>query len=170
MSDPFIGEIKQTAFPFAPRGWAYCDGRLLSIQQNQALFSILGTYYGGDGIRTFALPDLRGRVPMHINQTSGYPGRQGGAERHTLTSSEMPAHTHTMMASATPSHSADPSGKVLGATEAGGLNICHTADGTATLNPAALSSTGNGTAHENMQPYLVCNFIIALVGIFPSRG
>jgi len=167
MSEPFLGEIKQVSFAFAPRGWAFCNGQLLSISQNTALFALLGTYYGGDGVRTFALPDLRGRVPMHVG---GSPGGIGGEASHTLTASELPAHTHTLLASATPSHSADPTGRVLGATEGGGINVCAAADGTAALNPAAITSTGGNQPHDNMQPYGVSNFIIALQGIFPSRN
>lgn len=165
--DPFIGEIKQTAFPFAPRGWFFCDGRLLPIALYQALFSLLGTNYGGNGQTTFALPDLRGRMPMHPDNNR--VGDRGGAYTHTLTVAEMPAHNHTLMASGTPSHSADPTGKVLGATEAGGLNILRNADGSAALHPAALSNSGGGQPHENMQPFLVCNFIIAYEGIYPPR-
>jgi len=167
MSDPFLGEIKQVSFPFAPRGWAFCNGQLLSIQQNTALFALLGTSYGGDGMRTFALPDLRGRVPMHVG---GNPGTAGGEAAHTLSVTELAGHSHTMLASATPTHSADPTGRVLGATEGGGINVCVPADGTAALHPASLTSTGGGQPHDNMQPYSVSNFIIALQGIFPSRN
>jgi microcystin-dependent protein len=167
MSDPFLGEIKQVSFLFAPRGWAFCNGQLLSIQQNTALFSLLGTSYGGDGVRTFGLPDLRGRVPTHGANSVGI---SGGEAAHTLTASELPAHSHTLLASATPSHGADPTGRVLGATEGGGINVCAAADGTATLNPAAISSTGGSQPHNNMQPYAVSSFIIALQGIYPSRN
>lgn len=166
--DPYIGEIKQTAFPFAPKGWFLCDGRILPIRQYQALFSLLGTSYGGDGRNTFALPDLRGRMPMHATYNQ-WVGTSGGAYTHTLSVAEMPSHRHSLMASATPSHSGDPSGKVLGATEAGGLNILRQADGSAALHPASLSNSGGGQPHSNMQPYLVCNFMIAYEGIYPPR-
>lgn len=167
MSEPFLGEIKQVSFAFAPKGWAFCNGQLLSIQQNQALFALLGTNYGGNGQTNFALPDLRGRVPMHVG---GGPGLMGGEASHTLSASELPTHTHTLLASATPSHSADPTGRVLGATEGGGINVCAAADGTAALNPASITSAGGNQPHNNMQPYGVSNFIIALQGIFPSRS
>jgi microcystin-dependent protein len=167
MAVPFIGEVKLVAFGNIPIGWAPCDGRLLSIAQYPELFSLLGSLYGGDGMRTFALPDLRGRVPMHT--TAQAPGRTGGSATHTLTVAELPSHSHIARASATPSHAADPTARTLGATEAGGINVMRPADGSATLHPAALESTGGGQAHENRQPYLATNFIIALVGIYPSR-
>lgn len=166
MSEPFLGEIKMTSFGFAPRGWALCNGQLLPINQNQALFSILGTAYGGDGRTTFALPDMRGRVPVHGNLV----GTLGGEAQHTVTSAELPAHNHAMLASTAISHASDPTGRVLGSVEAGALNIYHTADGSAALHPSTLSQAGGNQAHNNMQPYTTTNFIIALQGIFPSRA
>jgi microcystin-dependent protein len=168
MSEPFLAEIKLVSFAFAPKGWALCNGQLLPINQNQALFSLLGTQYGGDGRVTFALPDLRGRVPTHGGTIT--PGTTGGAVSHTLSVAELPAHTHTMQAAPVPSHAADPSGKVLGATEANGINVMHVADGSAALHPAALTISGGGQPHANMQPYTTSNFIIALQGIFPSHN
>lgn len=168
MSEPFLGEIRMASFGFAPRGWAQCNGQLLAINQNQALFSLLGTNYGGDGRTTFALPDLRGRMPVHGNAQLPI-GTQGGAAQHTVTLSEMPAHSHTMLASTAVSHASDPTGRVLGSVEAGALNIYHAADGTAALHPSALSQAGGSQPHSNMQPYSTTNFIIALQGIFPSR-
>lgn len=166
MSEPFLGEIKMTSFGFAPRGWAFCNGQLLSIIRNQALFSILGTSYGGDGRATFALPDLRGRMPVH----GAIVGELGGEAQHTVTVNEMPAHSHAMLASSAISHAADPTGRVLGSVEAGALNIYHTADGSAALHQSTLSQAGGNQAHSNMQPYCTTNFIIALQGIFPSRN
>lgn len=165
MSEPFLGEIKMTSFGFAPRGWAFCNGQLLPINQNQALFSILGTTYGGDGRTTFALPDMRGRVPVHGDVI----GMQGGEAQHTVTSAELPVHNHAMLASTAISHAPDPTGRVLGSVEAGALNIYHQADGSAALHPSTLNQTGGNQAHNNMQPYSTTNFIIALQGIFPSR-
>ncbi|MBA5637459.1 phage tail protein [Duganella sp. LX20W] len=166
MSEPFLGEIKMTSFGFAPRGWALCNGQLLPINQNQALFSILGTSFGGDGRVTFALPDMRGRVPVHGFNV----GERGGEAQHTVTQQEMPVHSHAMLASTAVSHSSDPAGRVLGSVEAGALNIYHTADGTAALHPSTLSQAGGNQPHSNMQPYGTTNFIIALQGIFPSRN
>ena len=168
MSEPFLGEIKLVSFQFPPKGWALCNGQLLPINQNQALFALLGTNYGGDGRSTFALPNMQGRVPMHDGGNN--PGTIGGASSQTLTVAQLPAHRHTMLASSVPSHAADPTGRVLGSTEAYGINVMHIADGSAALHPAALSISGGSQPHENMQPYLTTNFIIALQGIFPSRN
>ncbi|MYN10519.1 phage tail protein [Pseudoduganella aquatica] len=168
MSNPYLGEIRLVSFNFAAKGWARCEGQLLSIAQNQALFSLLGTTYGGNGQTTFALPDLRGRVPMHMH--SNYPqGMAAGSTVSTLTAAEMPAHTHAAMASPTVSHSADPAGRVLGSVEAGALNIYRPADGSAALHPSTLSNAGGSQPHTNMQPYLTMTFMIAMAGIFPSR-
>jgi microcystin-dependent protein len=167
MSDPFIGEIKMTSFGFAPKGWALCNGQLLPILQNQALFSLLGTNYGGNGTNTFGLPDLRGRAPLRC--TGNSVGESGGSPGHTLTLAELPAHSHPLMVALDYNHAADPAGRVLGSIEEGGANSYHAPDGSAALNAAALTSFGGSQAHNNMQPYLTTNFVIALVGIFPSR-
>lgn len=158
------------SFAFAPRGWATCDGQILPVNQNQALFALLATHYGGDGQTTFALPDLRGRAPIHMGQGPGTNrslGQAGGEENHTLTQAEMPAHLHTLRAAAT------PTGKVpAGALVAqGGARLFR--DGGApdvALAPAALTTNGASQAHPNMQPYAVVNFAICLSGIYPSRN
>ncbi len=169
MSEPYLAEIRMTGFQFAPKGWALCNGQILPINQNQALFAILGTTYGGNGQTTFALPDLRGRVPVHMD--GGFNlGQQGGEASHTLTANEMPSHTHSLGISTAVSHQADPSGRVLGNVEAGALNYYATLDGSATLSPATVRNSGGSQPHENMQPYLTINFIIALQGIFPSQS
>ena len=169
MSEPYLAEIRMTGFSFAPKGWALCNGQLLPINQNQALFAILGTTYGGNGQTTFALPDLRGRVPVHMD--AGFTlGQQGGEASHTLIASEMPAHTHSLGISTAVSHQADPSGRVLGNVEAGALNYYAPQDGTATLAANTVANAGGSQPHENMQPYLTINFIIALQGIFPSQS
>lgn len=166
MSDPFLGEIKMTSFGFAPKGWALCNGQFLPINQNQALFALLGTNYGGNGIITFALPDLRGRAPLRC--TGNQIGEAGGAASHTLTVAELPSHVHPLMVANNYLHASDPTGRVLGSVEAGGANSYHAPDGTAALHAASLTSFGASQAHNNMQPYLTANFIIALQGIFPS--
>lgn len=169
MSEPYLAEIRMTGFSFPPKGWAMCNGQLLPINQNQALFALLGTTYGGNGVTTFALPDMRGRVPAHA--AAGFDlGQQGGEAAHTLTVNEMPAHTHSLGISTAVSHQADPTGRVLGNVEAGAVNYYAPLDGSATLAPSTVSNSGAGQPHENMQPYLTINFIIALQGIFPSQN
>jgi microcystin-dependent protein len=171
MSDPFIAEIKIMSFNFAPRGWATCDGQLLPINQNQALFSLVGTTYGGNGTTNFALPDLRGRIPIHFGTGPGLPtvilGERSGEENHTLISTEMPLHTHQAMATSDPGNSPAASGGVLAAETsamyaAPDANLVGLAAGT-------LGNIGGSQAHNNMEPFLTLNFCIALVGIFPSR-
>ena len=166
MAEPFIGEIRVTSFNFAPRGWAMCNGQLLTIAQNQALFSLLGTFYGGDGRTTFALPDLRGRTPLHTG--SGFSqGQTAGEEAHLLTSAEVPSHTHTQgsIAQAT---GANPANSVLAAKPRRGSNVYNT--GAIPVQLAGQGSAGGNQSHNNMQPYLTLNFVIALQGIFPSRN
>jgi microcystin-dependent protein len=170
MSQPFIGEIRPFGFNFAPRNWAFCAGQLMSIAQNQALFALLGTTYGGNGTTTFALPDLRGRSPIHFG--NGYvQGQAAGVESVTLQANQLPAHAHAVMASADLALDATPSGNVMGAKPRGGVNVY--APGTNTT-PLAATSTGpntaTGGAHDNMQPSLTLNFCICLFGIFPSRN
>jgi len=172
MSTPFLGEMKIISWNYAPKGWAFCNGQLLPINQNQALFSILGTTFGGDGRVNFALPDMRGRVPIHQGQ--GFiEGQKGGEEFHTLTQSEMPAHIHALNAS---NQQANQATLVTqpGATP----NILAAVTGNqyappaslTTLVPDTVTNVGGSQAHENRQPYLVLNVIIALQGIFPSRN
>jgi microcystin-dependent protein len=168
MSDPFLSEIKLMSFNFPPKGWALCNGQLLPINQNQALFSLLGTTYGGNGQTNFALPNLRGRAPIHMG--NGYTlGQTGGEEYHTVTLSEMPAHNHSLMALSTAATTTDPTNAYLAATES--FNRCYT-DGTINsyLLPHSGETVGGSQPHTNMQPYTVLSFCIALQGIFPSQN
>lgn len=165
MSEPFLGEIKIISWNFPPKGWAFCNGTLLPINQNQALFSILGTTYGGDGQVTFGLPNLQGRTPVHVGNGIVL-GEIGGEPTHTLNISEVPAHTHVPAASSNASNAASPAGNYWGNA---GLASYATTAGSA-MASAAISATGGSQPHENMPPYLVLNFIIALQGIFPSQN
>jgi len=172
MSQPFLGEIKIISWNFAPRNWAFCNGQFLPINQNQALFSILGTTYGGNGQTTFALPDFRGRIPIH--QGNGFlEGQAGGQEFHTVTMSEMPAHNHFLQASNTLANQAGlttppvPTPNILAAVT--GAQYAAFSSPT-TLEPTTVTNVGGSQPHENRQPFLVLNFIIALVGIFPTRN
>ena len=173
MAEPFIGEIKLVGFNFAARGWAFCSGQLLSISQNQALFSLLGTMYGGDGRTTFGLPDLRGRVALSPGQGSGLSnysqGSRGGFENVTLVTSQIPSHGHTARASSALGSQADPTGSYP-ATSPLALGYVYRSDRGGSMPPGTLSSVGNGQAHNNFQPYLALNYTIALVGVFPSRN
>jgi microcystin-dependent protein len=166
--EPFIGQLMCVGFNFAPKGWALCNGQLLSIAQNTALFSLLGTMYGGDGRTTFGLPDLRGRAPLGFGQGPGLQsynqGESGGSETVTLTGQQIPAHTHTVNCSSSEGDSTTPADTV---PAVGGS---YTATPNATMSPAMIPPSGGGNqAHANMQPYQVQNWIIALQGIFPSR-
>ena len=169
MSTPFLAEIRLTSFAFAPRGWALCNGQLLAINQNQALFALLGTQYGGDGRVTFALPNFQGRAPMHVSGTHPI-GEAGGEDFHTLSASELPSHTHTLRASAKAAASSSPNGGVLAAPGRGATPAYAAPTGMVALNPASVATSGGGQPHENRPPFLVMNFIIALQGIFPSRN
>ncbi|MFC4778171.1 phage tail protein [Paenibacillus sp. GCM10023252] len=165
MADPFIGELKVFPIGFTPKNWAPCNGQLLAINTNQALFSLLGVTYGGDGVTTFALPNLRGRVPIHTSPTTPL-GMLSGEENHTLTESELQIHGHMVNASSSPASAAEPAGQVWAhATSPYGLS----AD-TVTMNPSAVQNAGGGQPHSNMQPYLGLQFCIALQGIYPSRN
>lgn len=181
MSEPFIGEIKIVGFNFAPRGYAFCDGSILAISSNTALFALLGTTFGGDGRTTFALPDLRGRVPMGMGQGPGLSdrlyGQDGGEENHTLTVNEMPSHSHTvtvnMACSAEDAETGNPVGKFPAVPAAGGTAVnayASAATGTMGASTGTANQTGGGQAHNNMQPYLTLNFVIAVEGLFPSRN
>jgi microcystin-dependent protein len=167
--DPYIGEIKMVPYNFVPIGWALCDGSLLQISQFQALYSLLGTTYGGDGKSTFALPDLRGRIPVAAGtaagQTKKVNGEKGGAEMHTLTVAEMPTHTHALPVSSSVGTSDSPAGNYLAKNSEGVKQFAAAKDN----STAVLGTAGNGTAFNIMPPYLVVNFIIALQGIYPSR-
>jgi microcystin-dependent protein len=167
VAEPFLGQIILFGGNFAPRGWAFCNGQLLAINQNTALFSLLGTTYGGNGQTTFALPDLRGRVPLHFGQGPGLSsyteGQVGGAESVTLLATQMPAHTHSQPATAGDETTNRPNAAV----PARGGVYANTPDGS---NLAATTSAGGGQPHTNLQPYLTLNYCIALEGIFPSRN
>lgn len=170
MAEPFIGEIRMVGFNFAPRGWAFCNGQTLSIVQNQALFSILGTTYGGNGQTTFALPNLQSRIPVHMGQAAGLSsyveGQVGGQESHTLLTTEMPAHSHPVSANSSGVSQASPVGGFWGNSQQS--NYALAADSTMAATAVALNS--GGQPHENRQPYLAIAFVIALVGIFPTRS
>lgn len=166
--DPFIGELQPFAFGRIPSGWLPCDGRLLQIQSNPALFSLLGTTYGGDGSTTFALPDLRGRAPLGMGQGGGrtYPlGLRGGSESVTLVPDHLPTHNHLVQGSNAPASTDSPNG----ATLAAGSNAYAAPAANATLNAAAVAPSGASVPHENMQPSLAVNWCIATIGIYPSR-
>lgn len=175
MSDPFLGELRTVAFQFVPRGWAACNGQILPIAQNQALFSLLGTTYGGNGINTFALPDLRGCMGVGQGSVpfggSVFIGESGGQEAVTLNAQQVPPHSHTLNAIADLANSGVPDGALPAARPRGGIAM-FAAGGSAntTMAPAAVANGGGGQAHNNMQPSLVLNTIIALQGIFPSHN
>ena len=169
MAEPFLGQISMFGFAFAPKGWAFCNGQLLSIAQNTALFSLLGTTYGGDGQTTFALPNLQSRCPLHFGQGAGLSerdlGEQGGVESVTLLTTQMPQHSHLVNAFGEDASTSDPSGSVPAA--GGAYNGAP--DGTK-MNAQMNDPTGGGQPHDNMTPFLGINFCIALSGIFPSRN
>ena len=164
MAEPFIGEIRTFAFDFVPKGWAKCEGQLLPINQNQALFALLGTIYGGDGRVSFALPDLRGRVVMA--SSDAHPqGEPGGEEAHALTVAELPPHSHRAKANASGGNASNPTENVWAAK-----SNAYRSSGSANMDANAIASTGEGAAHTTLQPYLALNTCIALVGIFPARA
>src|SRR5205085_92638 len=166
MSEPFLGEIKIISWNFPPKGWTFCNGQLLPINQNQALFSILGTTYGGDGRVNFGLPNLQGRSPVHVGNGISL-GEVGGETSHTLNISELPAHNHLPSGSSSPPNQASPSGNLWAA---GNAKVFAPATDNSTMNPQCILPVGGSQPHENMSPYLVLNFIIALQGIFPSQN
>ena len=173
MSNPFVAEIRIFGFNFAPRGWAFCDGQLFPISQNTALFSLLGTTYGGDGKSNFALPNLQGCAPMHPGQGPGLSlhdlGETGGSETVSLLESETPSHTHSIMAQNNPGNVKLPSPQVA-LSRAAGENVYGPAQNLVAMSDQTLAPAGGDQPHNNMQPYLTLNFCIALQGVFPPRG
>jgi microcystin-dependent protein len=173
MSDPFVAEIRVMPYNFAPRGWASCDGQLMPISQNTALFSLLGTTYGGDGKTTFALPDLRSRFAMSAGSGPGLSlrdlGQSVGQASVSVLPSQMPAHTHMLRAGVTPA-STSPAGNVMAPAASGGGNVYRASGTAAPMAASAIGVAGSGAPHDNRQPYLGLNFCIALQGIFPSRS
>jgi microcystin-dependent protein len=167
MAEPFLGEIRMMSFVFAPKGWALCNGQFLPINQNQALFALLGTNFGGNGQTTFALPDLRGRTPIHVG--SGHTlGERGGEQAHALSIAELPTHTHVLSGTGTAGSAQIPVGNLLAATAS---QLYHAADASLVAMAATtVSNVGGSQAHQNMQPYLALSFCIALQGIFPSEN
>jgi microcystin-dependent protein len=165
VSVPFLSEIKLMAFGFPPKGWAQCNGQLLPINQNQALFSLLGTTYGGDGRITFGLPNLQGRTAIHFGNGYGL-GQSGGEQAHTVTIGETPVHTHTAMGTTTTGDSPISTGNYLGGAD----NLYAPLANTTPIQPTTVANAGGSQPHDNMQPYLVLNFCIALQGLFPSQN
>jgi microcystin-dependent protein len=173
MADPFVAEIRIFPFNFAPKGWAWCDGQLLPLSQNTALFSLLGTTYGGNGKSNFALPDLQGRAPMHPGQGPGLSlhdlGETGGTETVTLLLSEIPAHTHGLQCSVQPGNRTTPVGNSIARLVGASPYLPPAGAPLAAMAPEALAPAGGNQPHNNMQPYLTCYFCIALQGVFPPR-
>jgi microcystin-dependent protein len=172
MSDPFVGEIRMFGGNFAPLGWAFCDGSLLPISENDVLFVLIGTTYGGDGQTTFQLPDLRGRVPIHLGQGPGSSnnyvlGEMGGVESVTLTNGQIPQHTHPLLATSAAADQTSPKGNLLARADVD-MYAADSAD--QTMHGNSLTAAGGSQPHENMAPYLAVSFIISLYGIFPSQG
>jgi microcystin-dependent protein len=164
MGTPYLSEIKIVSFNFAPKGWALCNGQLLPINQNQALFSLLGTTYGGDGRVNFGLPNLQGRIPIHMG--NGFAlGELGGEQAHTLNISELPAHNHTPVGSSAAPTVGSPAGNLWAS-----ITNLYAAASSVSMKPACITANGGSQPHDNMSPYLVLNFVIALQGIFPSQN
>jgi microcystin-dependent protein len=171
MSEPFVGEVRMFAGNFAPRGWAFCDGQLLAVSQNDALFSLLGTIYGGDGRTTFGLPDMRGRIPLHQGHGPGLSerrlGSKGGAENETLTTNQLASHTHGFNANTAAATSGNATGRVLATVT--GYNVYREEAQNTNMASGAIVNTGGSQPHTNLMPTICVHFIIALVGIYPSR-
>jgi len=167
MAEPSLSEIRIMSFVYAPKGWALCNGQLLPINQNQPLFSLFGTTYGGDGRVNFALPNLQGQAPIHIG--GGFSqGQAGGEQNHTLLSAEMPAHTHVAQGTTSNADQPIPTGNLLGA--ANNMYTGANAGNLTPLEPSSISALGGSQAHQNMQPYLTLSFCVALQGIFPAQN
>ena len=165
MAQPYVGEIRMFAGNFAPAGWMFCEGQLLPISENETLFNLIGTTYGGDGQSTFALPDLRGRIPLHFG--NGFTlAETGGVETVTLTVSQIPAHSHPLLATGSSANASDPTNRVLAKPS---KNLYRPGPAAVTMNPQSVGSTGGSQPHNNFQPYLCVDFIISLFGIFPSQ-
>jgi microcystin-dependent protein len=173
MADPFLGEIRMFGFNFAPSGWAMCNGQLLSISQNTALFSLLGTFYGGNGVTTFALPNLQSSVAIHQGEGPGLSpyviGQIGGSENVTLTQNQMPSHNHLVQCNTGGGNQASPASGYP-AVESTGTSLDYSNAAGSTMNAAMIENAGGSQPHPNIQPFLVVNFCIALQGIFPSRN
>ena len=167
MAEPFLSEIRIFSFNYAPKGWALCNGQLLPINQNQALFSLLGTTFGGDGRVNFALPNLQGQVPIHVGDGHTL-GEKGGQQAHTLSISEIPTHLHLAQAESTTATTNLPTGNMLANSTPN--TIYGPVQSLSAMNPTTVTNTGGSQAHQNMQPFLTLNFSIALQGIFPSRN
>ncbi|MEM7241313.1 MAG: tail fiber protein [Pseudomonadota bacterium] len=174
MSEPFVGEIRMFAGNFAPRGWAFCDGQLIATAQNDALFSLFGTVYGGDGRTTFGLPDMRGRIPVHAGTGPGLSSRRlgikGGAETVTLNAINLPAHSHSQFAETSDADQTTPTDHMLGKTGSGNpYYVGDLSQDLTAMNISTLQNAGGSNAHTNLMPYLCVNFIVSLFGIYPSR-
>lgn len=171
MSDPYIGEIRLVGFNFAPQGWALCDGQLLSIAENDALFTLIGTTYGGDGQSTFALPDFRSRIPIHqgtgSSGTNYTIGENGGTETVTLSVNQIPAHAHPAQAQSGAGNQAGPGGNIWASSS---LNQYNSSAADSDMNALAITSLGGSQPHDNMMPFLTINFVISLFGIYPSQN
>ena len=165
----YIGEIRIAAFSAIPPGWMPCEGQLINIDNNQALFSILGTYFGGNGVNNFALPDMRGRVPVHADQLDFYLGGPGGEESHTLTVAELPSHNHSVMRKTTAATAANPTQNVLAVSAATVGDVYGSTGQQVTMAAGAMATAGSSAPHTNMQPYLALTFIICVNGFFPSQ-
>jgi len=165
MAQPYVGEIRMFAGNFAPAGWMFCEGQLLPISEYETLFNLIGTTYGGDGQETYALPDLRGRIPVH--QGNGFIlAETGGAEEVTLTVSQIPSHTHALLASGNVSNDPNPAGHVLG--ESSAISLYQSSSPVAAVAPQSIGSTGGSQPHTNFQPYLCVDYIISLFGLYPQ--
>ena len=172
MSEPFVGEIRMFAGNFAPRGWAFCDGQLLAVSQNDALFSLFGTIYGGDGRTTFGLPELRGRIPIHAGSGPGLSprnlGAKSGTEKEALTTAQLPSHSHAMRANTGLANQTSPAGHVL--AQSSTLNQYFETAPSVDLGASTVVAIGGSQSHDNIQPFLCIHFIVALSGIYPSRN